>query len=40
MTEEKGEHTTSGLPKYGLDKVIFSSGNSTVLHIGAGRITI
>ena len=29
-----------GLPKYGLDKVIFSSGNSTVLHIGAGRITI
>jgi len=32
--------TTSGLPKYGLDKVIFSSGNFTVLHIGAGRITI
>ncbi len=33
MTEEKGERTTGGLPKYGLTEVIFGFCNSIVLHI-------
>ncbi len=31
---QKGERTTGGLPKYGLNNVIFNCGNSIVLHIG------